>query len=93
MCFPVTFAKLFRILVELPQREKCPDTEFFLVRIFLYSDRSTFHTVYTTQKNSLSLLKVTLSGLRQFLAIEIPLKMMKNVFCFTSKGFFCSPDI
>ena len=88
MCFPVNFSKLLRILVELPQREKCPDTELFLVRIFLYSDRSTFHTVYTTRKNLLSLLKTALSGLRQFLAIEIPLKMMKNVFCFTSKAFF-----
>ena len=88
MCFPVNFSKLLRILVELPQREKCPDTELFLVRIFLYSDRSTFHTVYTTRKNLLSLLKTALSGLRQFLAIEIPLKMMKNAFYFTSKALF-----
>ena len=30
----------------------------------------------------------TLSGLRQFWAIEIPLKMMKNAFYFTSKALF-----
>ena len=33
-------------------------------------------------------LKDALSGLRQFLAIENPLKMMKNAFCFTSKALF-----
>ena len=32
--------------------------------------------------------KVALSGLRQFLATESPLKMMKNDFYFTSKAFF-----
>ena len=32
------------------------------------------------------LFKVALSGLRQFLATERPLKMMKNVFYFTSKA-------
>ena len=33
-------------------------------------------------------LKVELSGLRRFLAIESPLKVMKNYFYFTSKAFF-----
>ena len=33
-------------------------------------------------------IKGTLSGLRKFLAIESPLKMMKNAFYFTSKAFF-----
>ena len=33
-------------------------------------------------------IKSTLSGLRQFLAIESTLKMMKNVFYFTSKALF-----
>ena len=33
-------------------------------------------------------LKGALSGLRQFLAIESPFKMMKNAVCFTSKGIF-----
>ena len=33
-------------------------------------------------------IKSTLSGLRQFLAIENTLKMMKNVFYFTSKALF-----
>ena len=32
--------------------------------------------------------KGALSDLRQFLAIENPLKMMKNVFYFTSKALF-----
>ena len=36
--------------------------------------------------------KGALSGLRRFLAIESPLKMMKNTFCFTSNAF-CSQVI
>ena len=32
--------------------------------------------------------KGTLAGLRQFLATESPLKMMKNAFYFTSKALF-----
>ena len=32
--------------------------------------------------------KGALSGLRQFLATERPLKMMKNPFYFTSKAFY-----
>ena len=36
--------------------------------------------------------KGALSGLRQFLAIESPLKMMRNTFCFTSNAL-CSQDI
>ena len=35
-----------------------------------------------------SSLKGALSGLRQFLATESSLKMMKNAFYFTSKAFF-----
>ena len=38
-------------------------------------------------------LKGALSGLRQFLAIGRPLKMMKNVFYFTSRAFFRFQDI
>ena len=38
--------------------------------------------------NISSCFKGALSGLRQFLAIKSPLKMMKNAFCFTSKGLF-----
>ena len=34
------------------------------------------------------IVKGALSGLRQFLAIESPLKMMKNTFYFTSKALF-----
>ena len=33
-------------------------------------------------------IKGALSGLRQFLAIESPLKLMKNVFYFTLKALF-----
>ena len=29
---------MYNTYTELTLREKCPDTEFFLVRIFLYSD-------------------------------------------------------
>ena len=35
-----------------------------------------------------SFVKGALSGLRKFLANEIPLKMMKNAFYFTSKVLF-----
>ena len=35
-----------------------------------------------------SFLKGILSGLRPFLAIKNPLKMIKNAFCFTSKALF-----
>ena len=35
-----------------------------------------------------SIFKGILSGLRQFLATESPLKMMKNVFYFISKALF-----
>ena len=34
------------------------------------------------------IIKGTVSGLRQFLAIESQLKMMKNAFYFISKAFF-----
>ena len=37
-------------------------------------------------RNSIVHLKSALSGLRQFLATESPLKMMKNPFYFTSKA-------
>ena len=37
---------------------------------------------------SLFIIKGALSGLRQFLATECPLKMMKNAFCFTLKALF-----
>ena len=42
----------------------------------------TFYIVMTL------VLKGTVSGLRQFLAAESPLKMMKNTFYFTSKALF-----
>ena len=43
--------------------------------------------VWNTKENTY-LIKGTLSGLRQFLATESPLKTMKNVFYFTLKAFF-----
>ena len=73
--FVGTFPKLFNI-----------DYNFFgnsiLVQYFYY-----------TKKNSpsifiASLVKGALSSLRQFLAIESPLKRMKNAFYFTSKALF-----
>ena len=39
-------------------------------------------------KENYEKLKGALSGLRQFLATESPLKMMKNVFYFISKALF-----
>ena len=35
-----------------------------------------------------NIIKGALSGLRQFLAAESPLKMIKNAFYFTSKALF-----
>ena len=40
------------------------------------------------QSLAIELFKGALSGLRQFLAAETPLKMMKNAFYFTSKALF-----
>ena len=37
---------------------------------------------------SLAIFKGALSGLRQFLVIKSPLKMMKNTFYFSSKALF-----
>ena len=39
-------------------------------------------------KRQAKLFKGALSGLRQFFAIESPLKMIKDVFYFTSKALF-----
>ena len=38
--------------------------------------------------NRKKIIKGALSGLKQFLAIESPLKMMKNAFYFASKALF-----
>ena len=51
------------------------------------------HYVNRKTKYVLNKLKVGPSGLRQFLAAESPLKMMKNSFYFTSKALFRSEDI
>ena len=53
--------------------------------------KTTFEYIKTSirnHKHSHSSLKGALSGLRQFLAAESPLKMMKNAFYFTSKALF-----
>ena len=42
--------------------------------------------------NPIKCRKGALSGLRQFLATETPLKMIKNGFCFTP-NLFCSHDV
>ena len=42
----------------------------------------------TKPENFKERLKGALSGLRQFLATESPLKMMENAFYFTSKALF-----
>ena len=42
---------------------------------------------FTTQKMAHSI-KSAFSDLRQFLAAESPLRMIKNAFCFTSKALF-----
>ena len=47
--------------------------------------------LYVTSRSDLphvSIVKDTLSGLRQFLTIGSPLKMMKNAFYFASKALF-----
>ena len=54
------------------------------IRSLLFGSTEIRLTIYFTPK----LLKGTLSGLRQFLAIESPLQMTKNDFYFTSKALF-----
>ena len=44
--------------------------------------------IKTPSKTIGDLHRSALSGLRQFLATESPLKIMKNAFYFTSKAFF-----
>ena len=46
------------------------------------------YIIYEDLECLIEKIKGTLSGLRQFLVIESPLKMMKNAFYFTSKAFF-----
>ena len=47
-----------------------------------------FTAVFCFTHAEYNLIKGGLSGLRQFLATESPLKMKKNVFYFTSKALF-----
>ena len=44
----------------------------------------------TCTSSTINFSKDALSGLRQFLATENPLKVMKNAFCFNSKALFFS---
>ena len=47
-----------------------------------------FSQIFSHNFIKLATVKGALSGLRQFFAIESPLKMMKNVFYFTLKALF-----
>ena len=71
----------------------------FNVCLLTLGDCTVFHYNVFIHKNFLcyyvlvgfinyNLFEGTLSGLRQFLATEIPLKMMKKAFYFTSKALF-----
>ena len=51
------------------------------------------YIIYEDLECLIEKIKGTLSGLRQFLVIESPLKMMKNAFLLHLKSFFCSQDI
>ena len=55
-------------------------SDFLLLAVAMF-----VHSLWSCDQN---LIKGALSGLRQFLAIESPLKMMKNAFYFTSKALF-----
>ena len=44
----------------------------------------------TQSEKDMLMIKGALSGLRQFLATESPLKIMRNAFHFTIKALFCS---
>ena len=44
--------------------------------------------LFSIRNYSPEVIKGALSGLKQFLATESPLKMMKNAFYFTSKALF-----
>ena len=46
----------------------------------------TKQNLWKTALKKFEVIKGTLSGLRQFLATESSLKIMKNTFCFTSKA-------
>ena len=50
------------------------------------------NTKYLKKKRSKAYIKGTLSGVRQFLATESPLKMMKECFLFYLKSSFHSQD-
>ena len=54
----------------------------------VYIDILIFFLLIMSRRSFYLILKGTLSGLRQFLATESPLKMMKNAFYFTSKALF-----
>ena len=58
-----------------------------MVLIIRPSSTLKFQFVLPSMSN-LFLIKGTLSGLRQFLATESPLKMIKNAFNFTLKTLF-----
>ena len=71
-----------------------PHASFILTRkyFFIVSFTSVIYNLLSRYSNArnlnLCLLKGALSGLRKFLAIESPLKLMKNAFYFISKALF-----
>ena len=87
---------ILEALLTLTLHEKCPNTEFFLVRFFRGKIRTRRNFVFGHFSRSVKKKTLTLepwlvftkrSDLRQFLATEIPLKLMKNAFFLPSKLF------
>ena len=55
---------------------------WFFFRLFLWQHKNNLRLQFRSS------FKGALPGLRQFFAIESPLKVMRNIFYFTSKGLF-----
>ena len=60
----------------------------FSIVFFLFSFCYCIDSIDIQTKNLIYYFKGALSGLWQFLAIESPLKVVKNAFYFTSKALF-----
>ena len=56
--------------------------------LFVSDNKCIKETWKQETRKECNLIKGTLAGLRQFLASESPLKLMKNAFCFISKSLF-----
>ena len=59
-----------------------------LIKFYSVFQKLTFRKIRESSPFFSHLIKGALSGLRQFLVTESPLKMMKNAFYFTSKALF-----